>query len=693
MKSILLHAALYVSLVFNTFYSLSQSVIRGPYLQSVTHESIKIMWRTTVNTDSKVWYGTDPNNLSLTVEITDNLRDHIVEIEGLQPTTTYFYMVGSSSGPLATDIVNQHFKTHPIPGTPVPVRIWATGDFGRGNIGQIETKQAFFDWTGSRKTDVWLWLGDNAYQDGTDAEYQSKVFGLSGFSDIFPYIPFWPSPGNHDYNTVWSESTLLGIPYQNIPFSQHEGPYFDMVEVPKYGEAGGYPSMHEVFYSFDYGDVHFLSLNSEVFDYTLTYNGINQMKNWIENDLQQNTRKFTIAYFHQPPYSKGSHDSDDLYELVMKAMRERVIPLLEEYDVDLVVCGHSHVFERSRLIKGHYGNSGSFNALTMDLANGSNGNYAEGNAYIKDGSYATPEGTVYVVCGNSGSQESSPSLNYPAMIYSHGGSNAMGSFVIDVDRNRLDGKYLKTTGEIGDHFTILKKDLELTPIANQTICEGQSVQVSALYSGGSHDITYLWSVNNLTDSTITLSPITTTQYVLTVTDLLTGQVETVNFTINVNTLADPMITEPIPGTLAASPSNLSYQWFINGNPISGATGQYYQPLFNGMYSVTVTNASGCSKTSGVFNYLGNTSSIDELKSNELGLFPNPAGSQITLTLPSGLQATEYIIEDISGKKLLKAKINPEYNTTIDLTGLSAGIYFITVSDPRKELFKRSFSKQ
>ena len=43
------------------------------------------------------------------------------------------------------------------------------------------------------------------------------------------------------------------------------------------------------------------------------------MKQWIEQDLQQNTRTFTIAYFHQPPYSKGSHDSDDAFELVMKA--------------------------------------------------------------------------------------------------------------------------------------------------------------------------------------------------------------------------------------------------------------------------------------------------------------------------------------------------------------------------------------
>src|SRR5690606_7534305 len=156
----------------------------------------------------------------------------------------------------------------------------------------------------------------------------------------------------------------------------------------------------------------------------------------------------------QPPYSKGSHDSDDLYQLVMKAMREKIIPLLESYDIDLVICGHSHVFERSYLIKGHYGNSSSFNSATM-LMNPTMGNFQQGTPYIKDGLNSTPEGTVYVVCGNSGSSESGPPLNHPVMAYTHGGSGEMGSFVVDIYKNRLDGKYIKSTGELADEFTIL----------------------------------------------------------------------------------------------------------------------------------------------------------------------------------------------------------------------------------------------
>lgn len=677
---------------FGSFEALSQTVIRGPYLQSNTHEGIIVMWRTSNSTSSKVWYGTDSSNLTQTVVINDNVTDHIVPITGLQPYTKYYYAVGDVNNQLAANVSVQHFRTHPVPGTPVPTRIWATGDFGRGNSGQVETKQAFTNYTGDRGADVWIWLGDNAYQDGTDNEYQTKVFALQGFSDIFTYMPFWPSPGNHDYNTVWAQSTLLGIPYTNIALENHQGPYFDMIEVPRYAEAGGYPSQLEVFYSFDYGDVHFLSLNSEVFDYTFSYDGINRMKQWIQNDLQQNTRKFTIAYFHQPPYSKGSHDSDDLYELVMKAMREKVIPMLEDFDVDLVVCGHSHVFERSYLLKGHYGNSSSFDAATMRLQNASNGNFDEGTPYVKDGSYSTPEGTVYVVCGNSGSSESSPSMDHPAMYYGHGASGAFGSFVIDVNRNRLDGKYIKSTGELADQFTILKKDVVLAGLPDLTICEGETVDVAALFSGGSLDMNYAWSNSGSTDSVVSLSPATTTQYTLTVTDNLTGQVETTNFTINVISFPPIVVTEPLPGTLAGpTGTGYMYQWYVNGNLISGATSQYYQPIVDGNYSVLVTNTStGCSDMSDEYQFPSSLGLSDK-SSNAFALYPNPADEQITITLPEGLKDHKYVITDVAGKEVARGELKKD-GMTVPVKGLPTGMYYIVLNGEAGDL-KSSFAKK
>lgn len=674
MRTILLLLAL---VQFNAVQLFAQSIIRGPYLQSPTHESIIVMWRTDQNLTSKVWYGTDSSNLNLSAEVNTNATNHTVKLTQLQPGTRYYYQVGSIGSPLSSTISNHSFKTHPIPGTTTPVRVWAIGDFGRANAGQVQVKQSYMDYTGERGTDVWLWLGDNAYNDGTDAQYQEKVFGVTGFSDAFSHVPFWPSPGNHDYNTVWSESTFLGIPYTNIPLSDHEGPYFDMVEVPKYAEAGGYPSQLEVFYSFDYGDVHFLSLNSEVFDYTFSYDGINQMKDWIEADLQQNTRKFTIAYFHQPPYSKGSHDSDDVYELVMKAMREKVIPLLESYDIDLVVNGHSHVFERSHLVKGHYGNSSSFNASTM-LMDGSGGNLAQGTPYIKDSTYATAEGTVYIVCGNSGSSEDSPSLNHPVMAYTHGGSTAMGSFVIDVHKNRLDGKYLMSSGVIGDEFTILKKDLKLLPMSNVTICEGSSTVLTVPITGGSDSLHYSWSHGIQIDSAaISVNPTATTTYQVTVTDALTGQVESTSVTVQVTPMQLPIITEVLTGTLGTTGSaNDSYQWFINGNPISGANSQYYSPLFSGDYSVVVTNVNGCTANSSVFSYQASVG-MNELFENEVVLYPNPADEVISVFVTESLVGEDYVLIDLNGKSIQKGTLEQK-NSEINIKELKSGTYLLVV---------------
>ncbi|MEZ4916138.1 MAG: metallophosphoesterase [Chitinophagales bacterium] len=585
----------------------AQTVDRGPYLQSPNHNSIIVMWRTTTNTSTKIWYGTDSLNLTQNAEISNNVKDHEIKITGLQPYTKYYYKIGDLSSQY-TPATGQSFKTHPLPGTKgVPTRIWATGDFGKGNSKQIDTKLAFEAYSGVGSADVWLWLGDNAYDDGNQSQYQAKVFAVPGYSDVFPHQPFWASPGNHDYNTVWSESTLLGIPYSNIPLSNHMGPYFDIVEVPQNGEAGGYPSNLEVFYSFDYADVHFLSLNSEVFDYTLSYDGMNAMTNWIIQDLSQSNAKFKIAYWHQPPYTKGSHDSDGFYELVMKAVRERIIPVLEEHGIDLIVCGHSHVFERSYLLNGHYSGGSSFNINTMAV-DASSGNFDAGTPYIKDTLVSTQDGTVYIVCGNSGSSTSGvgEGLDYPAMYYSDA-YDAAGSFVIDIYKNRLDGYYLKSDGTIPDEFTLLKKDLRVNAMADFSICQGESVDVIANYTGGSDSMNFVWTGSTAVGETVTLSPTTTTNYTLEITDFLTGQIETSSFTINVSPTPQPNVDELTSGTLNAnlSGSQYTYQWFINGNPISGATNETYQPIIDGNYTVEVYNSNtGCTVESSSYSFYG-----------------------------------------------------------------------------------------
>lgn len=652
-----------------TLISFSQSVIRGPYLQSPTDNSIVVMWRTDQPTDTYVFYGDSPSNLNQTASISNSVVDHSIVINGLDPYTQYYYAVGTSTATLAGQSTNHHFRTHPIPGTELPIRVWALGDFGKGNTGQVDVKNSYLNYANGVNTDVWIWLGDNAYDNGEDNEYQDKVFGLTGFSDVFSFLPFYPSPGNHDYGEVWAESTLLGIPYSNIALEDHVGPYYEIVDVPELGEAGGYPSMLEVFYSFDYGNVHFLSLNSEVYDFAGTDDGINQMITWITQDLQQNDKLFTVVYFHQPPYSKGSHDSDDIFELVMKSMREKIIPVLESFDVDLVVCGHSHVYERSFLINGHYDNSSTWDPFTM-LKDGSNGNFTLGNAYMKDTINTNDEGTVYVVCGNGGSSETSPDLNYPCMSFSDGGDNVYGSFTLDIYKNRLDGKYLRVNGSIMDDFTILKKNLNLLPISNQTICEGDSATITANYLGGSDDLTFLWTTIPGDTSIQTVAPVSTTNYSLSITDNLTGQVVSGNFTINVTSLPQATIINSN-DTLYAQPG-FAYQWYLNGVLISGATLDYFVPNVSGNYTVELINGI-CSNISSVYNFTAN--GLNETTQGLVKIYPNPATDVIKIELSQPEQFSAISLTDVLGKEIIIVD-SPKAYFEINTEGLKPGVYFV-----------------
>ena len=665
----------FIVVYFGCYLVNSQILLRGPYLQSPTENSIVIKWRTSTNTNSKVRFGTDSLNLSQNVVLNTNTKEHTVKISNLAPSTIYYYSVGNNSTSFTTPSARYRFMTNPVPGTEVPTRVWAIGDFGKGNAEQVAVKNSYMQYDDSSNTDVWIWLGDNVYNDGTDQEYQTKLFELNGFSDVFSWLPFWPSPGNHDYNTVWEESAFLGIPYSNIPLEDHEGPYFDLVHVPTEAEAGGFPSELELFYSFDYGDVHFLSLNSEVFDFAQTFEGIDRMKQWIEQDLIQNTRTFTIAYFHQPPYSKGSHDSDDAFELVMKAMRERVIPLLESYDIDLVVCGHSHVFERSKLIHGHYGNSFSFDPPTM-LKDDSNGNFSQGNAYHKDGYSNTPDGTVYVVCGNSGSKEDAPSLDYPIMQFVDGGLDACGSFVMDIYKNRLDGKYLHMNGTVMDEFTILKSNLTVE-IPDVSVCGQESVTITPTISGGSDNLHYVWSINNNTSTSVSINDQQIGNHQLTITDSLTGQVVTQNFNIvQGNNLT--IVTQN--DTLFAQGIANNYQWYLNGVDISGANGAFYIPQVAGSYSVSTFY--GSCQSEGIF--INPELNVPFIQAKGITLFPNPAHDVLTLEVNESFIGKTYQIYSSLGEIVKKGTLDST-NNLISLSKLSPGIYSIKINGLEENL--------
>ena len=429
--------------------SYSQTVNRGPYLQSGAPTSIVVRWRTTQATDSRVRFGTTQDNLILTTEDPTSTTEHIVKLTGLSPDTKYFYSVGTSSTTLAGGDTSHFFITSPTPGTSKPTRVWVLGDAGTKNNDQRAVRDAYYNFTGDRHTDLWMMLGDNAYNNGEDSEYQLAIFE-NMYEVMLRKSVLWATRGNHDRGPSSGGGWTNG------------GAYYDMMTLPTSGEAGGMASGTEAYYSFDYGNIHFICLESTASELRAAGS---PMWTWLEADLAANDKNWTVAFWHHPPYSKGSHNSDSESELV--DMRQRALPLLEDGGVDLVLGGHSHSYERSYFIDGHYGNSSTFNAAMK--VDGGDGRLDGTGVYKKASLAPTPHaGAVYVVAGSSG-KVSGGSLNHPVMFTS---LNELGSMVLDIDGNRMDAKFLDDAGTVRDYFTMLKQGGPVGPATQLVMVSG-----------------------------------------------------------------------------------------------------------------------------------------------------------------------------------------------------------------------------
>jgi len=408
------------------------TVVRGPYLQTPTTASMIVRWRTDLPSSSRVAIGPAPGSLATNYDSLVPVTEHVVPVTGLTPDTLYYYSVGSISGAFVGDDVDHFFRTAPTTGASTPFRIWTIGDAGFTGADLDAVRDTFKAYNGGTSaTDLFLLLGDNAYLTGTDMQYQAAVY--DEHAEMLRTTPVYSTFGNHER-----------ISSQDLA---QTGPYYDMFSFPTLGEAGGVGSGTESYYSFDYANVHFIVLDSE--DFTPS-SASGPMFTWLQSDLAATTADWVIALWHRPPYSRGLfHNSDT--ELNEVRMRQFVLPALESVGVDLVLCGHSHNYERSFFLDGHYGNGASFtNAFKKDLGDG---DPTGDGAYRKaDLGPIANSGAVYVVDG-SGSEHRNATLAHPAHLV---GLLETGSMVIDITGNTLTAQFLSGAGVIDDQFQIVK---------------------------------------------------------------------------------------------------------------------------------------------------------------------------------------------------------------------------------------------
>ncbi len=474
--------------------SADPSLIRGPYMNMVNQNAVTLRWRTDIPSNTKVEvgtiYGTYPTIFSNATASTE----HEIRLTGLNPDTKYYYRFGSSTLIFQSGTDN-YFVTAPPPTTTRKMRFAVFGDCGI-NIGnnQVQALASYQNYLGSHAGEIMILLGDNAYNSGLDDEYQSGFFTPYQSSILKNHV-IMPAPGNHDYA---NSSTVQQL---------RTAPYYQNFTLPTAGECGGVASNTEGYYSWDRGDVHFISLDSygteSANNYRL-YDTLGPQVVWLKQDLAANTKKWTIAYWHHPPYTMGSHNSDTEGELIN--MRTNFIRILERYGVDLIMCGHSHDYERSYLLKGHYGDEASFDVNSHAVSSSS----AKYDASPNSCPYNLPNGqvnhgTVYVVSGSSGASGGTQA-GYPHNAFPWS-FNAGGMLHIEIEGNRLDAKFLRADFVVADQFTIMKDVKKNNTV---TIPSGSSTTLKASWIGN-----YAWNNTTATTQSITVTPTTNTTYIVT----------------------------------------------------------------------------------------------------------------------------------------------------------------------------------
>ncbi len=289
---------------------------------------------------------------------TSAVRNHEVHVCGLTAGTRYFYKVGGQGhwSPVLDT------ATGPAPGDSAPFSFAVAGD-SRNNMNNawpvVEHRIA------DRGVDFEVYTGDAVFLGALQSDWDTFFEAADGsfaVTDLLAHVPLMPVNGNHE---------VLSVPY----LAQ-----FSMPQVQSPGEG----AQGEEWYSFDYGDAHFVMLND-----TVTDDGViaGAEADWLRADLGAVDRSQTPWVFvahHRLFYTCMSTHPPDM------GLRQAWQPIFDDLGVDFVLGGHNHVYERSKPIRGL-----AADGSPMLAAAG-----PDDTPVI--GSDGTPSGTLYVLTGAAG---------------------------------------------------------------------------------------------------------------------------------------------------------------------------------------------------------------------------------------------------------------------------------------------------
>lgn len=311
---------------------------RYPYLQAVSDSAAHVLWSTTSpGLRDTLVYWIEGRDDTTRVPVADSAREHRARLAPLPPDARVGYRV--ITGPPRQATPDHRFRTAPRPGARGEVGVLVFGDSGTGADAQVDLARLMEE----RDFDLVLHTGDVAYPEGSEFDLTQRHFRV--YRELLARVPFFPAVGNHDVRTE------EGAPFRRA-----------------FLLPGRRPVRGALYYSFDWGRVHFVGLDStdegddaeeddggDLDDYDRDGGdrrlGRRQLQ-WLEADLAEASADpgtdWIVAFFHHPPYSSGygisSHSSDE-------ELRRLLAPLFERYGVDLVLTGHDHHYERTHPIR------------------------------------------------------------------------------------------------------------------------------------------------------------------------------------------------------------------------------------------------------------------------------------------------------------------------------------------------------
>lgn len=303
----------------------SISIIKGPYLQNVTQNSISIMWETNETTPGRVEYGLNP------VQITSpyNVKIHEVTITGLVPSTFYNYRV-SIDGSNAS--WTNWFTFLTAPSDNQSFRIAVYGDTRTYPSDHSKVVRAIMDNNPEIVFNVGDLVENGRCLDEWGVQFFSPAAPLMGNITLFPVL------GNHEYRMSDRCTT------------NQKMWYYDFFSLPG----------NEQWYALTYGNVRFIILDTND-DFS---HGSAQYK-WLVNELESseyNDSKWQFVFFHYPPYTSSGRLSNEY-------VQNYLVTLFEQFDVDIVFSGHNHNYERSYKDGIYYIVTGGGGANLMDFHN------------------------------------------------------------------------------------------------------------------------------------------------------------------------------------------------------------------------------------------------------------------------------------------------------------------------------------